>query len=124
MSHSNGLGPPQQADFHQHVSPMIAGGQMLQQSAQAQQAWENAHTQAQPPNGLMLDAGAIMARLSNILDHIVRLNDRLNGYRLTDTGEKDKMMPKEPDTLRGLTDRSIEFLNAIDDELNIIEAKL
>ena len=75
----------------------------------------------QTPNGLMLDAGTIMARLGDIRDRVAKLNDRLNGYRPSDTGATP---PQEPDTFRRLFDRSIELLNSIDVEMNIIEAKI
>ena len=78
---------------------------------------------SQPPNGLMLDAGAIMARLSDISDRVCRLNDRLNGLRPA-PGETEAIKPHEPDTLRRLTDRSIDLINVIELELNFIEAKL
>lgn len=77
----------------------------------------------QPPNGLMLDAGAIMARLSSIYDRVCRLNDRLNGYRPSPC-ETEATKPAEADTMRRLTDRSIDLINVIELELNFIEAKL
>lgn len=73
--------------------------------------------------GLMLDAGAIMARLSSICDRVCRLNDRLNGYRPSPC-ETEATKPLEPDTMRRLIDRSMALAMEIEVELNVIEVKI
>lgn len=106
-------------------------GQMQQQFSDAQSTWLNKvaqdtmypTTQTAPPSGMMVDAGSVMARLSDIRDRIVRLNDRLNGYRPTD-GCETKATPHEPDTMRRLIDRSMMLATEIEVELNVIEAKI